>query len=154
MKITQFLREESETLGWAENMARLAKYPLVIFLQGDLGAGKTTFSRGFLRGLGFVGRVKSPTYTLVESYAFDHFSLHHFDFYRVNDPHELEWMGIQDYFTPEAICLIEWPERGQSFLPQPDLICHLSQYERGREIKITAPSLKGESILKRLTHEK
>jgi tRNA threonylcarbamoyladenosine biosynthesis protein TsaE len=124
-----------------------------IFLVGQLGAGKTTFTRGFLRGLGFKGHVKSPTYTLVESYSLKTVIVHHFDFYRLRDAHELEFIGIQDYFLPGTICLIEWPEQGEGFVPQPDLLCAIEVMQGGREIKINAHSPLGEKILQQLSSQ-
>lgn len=137
--------------------AKLARASLglgvVIFLYGNLGAGKTTFSRGFLRGLGYKNKVKSPTYTIVEPYQFNNLRVYHFDFYRVKDVHELEFIGIQDYFVPQAICLIEWPEQGAGLLPPADLSCYIETSGTGRTVEIVAHSAQGKDILKRLHDE-
>jgi tRNA threonylcarbamoyladenosine biosynthesis protein TsaE len=149
-----FLANEEATLTCAARLSQCVKKHAIIFLKGDLGAGKTTFSRGFLRGLGYNGPVKSPTYTLVEPYEFPDFTLYHFDFYRLNSPQELEFIGIQDYLNPHAICLIEWPEKGEGLLPEPDLCCYISPDKEGRQLRIEAYSEKGKTILKRYQNEK
>jgi tRNA threonylcarbamoyladenosine biosynthesis protein TsaE len=128
------------------------KKACVVYLKGPLGAGKTTFVRGFLRGVGYKGLVKSPTYTLVESYQIDDRSIFHFDFYRIAEPSELEYMGIQDYFTMDAISLIEWPEAGADFLPRPDVECIITPLEEGRSFTLTAETEYGETILRCLHH--
>lgn len=122
----------------------------IIFLNGNLGAGKTTLSRGLIRGLGYQGAVKSPTYTLVEPYEYFDFPLYHFDLYRLTDPEEVEFLGVDEYFAPPAVCLIEWPGRGQGFLPAPDLVIRLEIVGRGRCLLLEAASARGHEIADRL----
>lgn len=145
-----------DTLAFGMNMAEIAvegeegNEGVIIFLHGNLGAGKTTLTRGFLRGLGFKEKVKSPTYTLVESYEIADRSVFHFDFYRLKKAAELEFIGLQDYFSPSSICLIEWPEKGFPLLPPPDLDFHFDLVDKSRELRIEAFTARGISILKRL----
>ncbi len=128
-KISMTLPDEAATLAIGGRIAPLLAAPLIIFLIGDLGAGKTTLVRGIMRGLGFTGRVKSPTYALLEVYAVSRLNLYHFDFYRLSDPNEWHEAGFRDYMNAEAICLIEWPEKALGAglsLPAADLILTLT----------------------------
>lgn len=127
---------EEEMLKVGEELINFCQPPCVVYLEGNLGAGKTTLVRGFLRGLGYIGAVKSPTYTLVESYTLQNKTICHFDLYRVHDPEELALMGIRDYFTPSSICFIEWPQQGGDFLPPPTLRCTIDFLEQGRVVKL------------------
>lgn len=145
-----FLPDEPATLAFGTKLAKACPSNCTIFLEGDLGAGKTTLVRGFLRELGYTDKVKSPTYTLVEVYELTQQTVFHFDFYRLNDPEELEQIGIRDYFAQAAIRLIEWAERGKNVLPVADLTCYIRVSGSGREIKITSNNDCGNKIKQRL----
>jgi tRNA threonylcarbamoyladenosine biosynthesis protein TsaE len=120
----------------------------VIFLEGDLGTGKTTVCRGVLQAYGHAGAVKSPTYTLVEPYFLANRHIYHFDLYRLGDPEELEYMGIRDYFQErQTLCLVEWAEKGGMFLPAADLIVRIKPLTGGRAVSVTAQTATGEAIL-------
>ncbi|MCH1932053.1 tRNA (adenosine(37)-N6)-threonylcarbamoyltransferase complex ATPase subunit type 1 TsaE [Shewanella sp. A25] len=141
------LQNEDETIAVGQKLARHIQAPLTLYLTGDLGAGKTTLSRGLVQGLGHKGAVKSPTYTLVEPYELNGVEVYHFDLYRLNDPEELEFMGIRDYFNPNSLCIVEWPDKGHGLLPDADLHLHLSYVAPGREIKLEALSEAGKKLL-------
>ncbi|MBR9871580.1 MAG: tRNA (adenosine(37)-N6)-threonylcarbamoyltransferase complex ATPase subunit type 1 TsaE [Gammaproteobacteria bacterium] len=148
-----FLEGEAETERLGGELARLAKQSeqsLTVFLEGDLGMGKTTLSRGVMRGLGHEGAVKSPTYTLVEPYEHLTPPVYHFDLYRLGDPEELEYMGIRDYFSATNFCLIEWPERGEGVLPEPDVEIQLERQNEGRTVILRARSELGASLLNQI----
>lgn len=147
MTIKTYLASEEETLAFAGALAKAVPEGCYLYLQGTLGAGKTTFARGFLRGLGYQDKVKSPTYTLIEPYEVAGRTIYHCDFYRIKDIRELEELGIGEYFLPEAICLIEWPEAGAPLLPTPDLVVSLALKDEGREISLEAGTPRGEAIL-------
>ncbi len=142
-----FLADEEATLGVAKRLAAALQPNSCVHLRGQLGSGKTTLTRGILRALGYSGAVKSPTYTLVESYPLAQFTLHHFDLYRLSDSEELELLGIRDYFDGQAVCLIEWPERGAEFLPPADVIFELQVAEKSRYLVYHSKSATGESLV-------
>jgi tRNA threonylcarbamoyladenosine biosynthesis protein TsaE len=121
-----------------------------VYLSGELGVGKTTLVRGWLEALGHEGPVKSPTYTLVEPYLIEGKAVFHLDLYRVVDPEELELIGIRDYFDQEALCLVEWPERGLDLLPAPDLSIEIRHDGPGRAVELTPESPLAEEALAEL----
>lgn len=143
--ITLSLQDEEAMERFGQRLAQLTQGLGILFLEGDLGAGKTTLSRGIIRGLGHVGPVKSPTFTLVEPYEIGTVRAFHFDLYRLVDPEELEYMGIRDYFDGDALCLIEWPRKGAGFLPKPDLTITISAAVVGRSLQILPQTERGEA---------
>lgn len=152
----QALADESQTALFAQAIAKLcqelkAEAPgLVIYLQGDLGAGKTSFSRAFIQTFLPGQRVKSPTYTLVESYPTPSATLYHFDLYRLCEPEELEYIGIRDLLVAPFIALVEWPSKGQGVLPNADLVLNLKVLSEGREVILQSCSEQGEALLAKL----
>ena len=138
-----YIDNEADMVAFGERLGKVFRAQPTsqcIFLNGDLGAGKTTLSRGILRAFGHTGAVKSPTYTLVEVYEFPERRVYHFDLYRLGDPEELEYMGIRDYFSDGSICLMEWPERGQGVLPEPDMFIDIKVQGMGRMILLATNS--------------
>ena len=121
--------------------------PSVIYLSGELGTGKTTFARGFIHALGYSGKVKSPTYTLVNEYPLDNFEVFHFDFYRITDAMEFETMGARDYFHERSVCLIEWPEKVMNLLPPADIKVHFSYQGDGRLVCLQLQNDNGMSLV-------
>jgi len=149
MQITIKTSTAMQKLGAA--IAAVCEPGCIIYLHGELGAGKTTLVRGFLRGLGFKGHVRSPTFTLLEPYQFDDKLIYHFDLYRLIKTEEFMYIGGRDYFTKQSICLIEWPERGKGFLPAADLICNFIILGKERSVTLTGDSIEGKNIIRRLT---
>lgn len=126
-----FIPDEEAMLAEGAKLAKSTQAGNVIFLQGELGAGKTTLTRGFLRALGYKGIVKSPTYTLLETFQLPDILLYHFDLYRLIRPEDIKEIGLSDYLTEDAICLIEWPEKAKGFLPEPTVCCKIDVPENG-----------------------
>ncbi|PCI53692.1 MAG: tRNA (adenosine(37)-N6)-threonylcarbamoyltransferase complex ATPase subunit type 1 TsaE [Gammaproteobacteria bacterium] len=156
-QLEYFLADESATIAVGTGLARVllaqdkhinkARSALVVYLNGDLGAGKTTLTRGFVRGMGHQGKVKSPTYTLVEPYELSPWQVYHFDLYRLSDAEELEYMGIRDYFAENCCCFIEWPEKGAGILPKADIVIQLDYQDEQRTVELRAFSARGEDVL-------
>jgi len=153
---TFFLADECATVAMGERIGRCLHAGMVVFLEGTLGAGKTTTTRGILHALGHSGAVKSPTYTLVEPYENVVPLLYHFDLYRLGDPEELDYMGIREYFSVDSISLVEWSERGEGYLPSPDMSIVLSPQrdpvtdEVGRQLTMLAHNSHGQGVIDRV----
>ncbi|WP_420599194.1 tRNA (adenosine(37)-N6)-threonylcarbamoyltransferase complex ATPase subunit type 1 TsaE [Neptuniibacter sp.] len=144
------LPDEQAMVEFGHKIAAATAGKGVIFLLGDLGMGKTTLSRGVLRGCGHQGSVKSPTYTLVEPYEVGDQRIYHFDLYRLADPEELEFLGIRDYFDEQALCLVEWPEKGRGMLPEPDLIVQIELDGLGRSLSLVPKTEYGRQLADKL----
>ena len=145
------LPDEAATQRLGEMLAPLLQPGLVIFLEGDLGTGKTTLVRALIVALGYAGPVKSPTYSLVEVYVISSLYLYHFDFYRFESPEEFLDAGFSEYFNDAAICLVEWPERAVGCVPSADLRLRLHHAGVGRVLEAVADSPAGAQCLKALT---
>lgn len=144
------LADEAATLQLGAALAKNAGAGGTIFLLGELGAGKTTLVRGLLQALGHQGKVKSPTYTLVEPYEVAGRQVYHFDLYRLADPEELEYAGARDYFSNQNLCLVEWPERGEGWLAEPDLKIELHYDATSRIVRLCPNTPGGELLLQGL----
>jgi len=138
-RTSDYVADEAAMLDHGAALAKTLRGDELIALEGELGAGKTTLARGVLRGLGFVGPVKSPTYTLVEPYEFGAIRVYHFDFYRIRDPEELEYVGLDDLLAERAIKLVEWPERAFGRLPTPQCSIRIRVQGSGRVVETTIP---------------
>jgi len=150
--VVRLLADESASAQLATQLAQYCQHG-VVHLVGDLGAGKTTLTRYWLQALGHQGNVKSPTYTLIEPYEIAGQPIYHFDLYRLNDPYELELMGIRDYLEqPNALLLIEWPSKGEPIVPEADLLIQLTVAGEQRQATVTAHTAKGEQMLQAFSH--
>ncbi|XQW84852.1 tRNA (adenosine(37)-N6)-threonylcarbamoyltransferase complex ATPase subunit type 1 TsaE [Thalassotalea piscium] len=145
------LVDEDATVSFGKKLATIVKnelnHGIVVYLNGDLGAGKTTLTRGFVQGLGHQGNVKSPTYTLVEPYDLGEWQVYHFDLYRLADPEELEYMGIRDYFSPRSNCFIEWPEKGIGLLANADVTINIEYQGEQRKLTLLSHTEIGQQLL-------
>ncbi len=150
MKFELNVKNESKTELLAQKFAQQFDQPVVVYLDGDLGAGKTAFVRAFLRALGHQGAVRSPTYTLMENYQIAEHEIYHFDLYRLEDPEELEYIGIRDIDTAENSFFIEWPEKGHGAIYAADIKFFISVLGRGRQFNITSLTDKGARLLEKI----
>jgi tRNA threonylcarbamoyladenosine biosynthesis protein TsaE len=140
--------DEEALLSLAGKLARRLVGGTTVYMQGNLGAGKTTFTRGMLQSLGHEGAVKSPTYTIVEPYADLKPSFYHFDLYRLSDPEELEYMGIRDYFDESSVCIIEWPDKGLGYIEKPDLTVSIEKSGQNlRKVTFSAYTVTTETLV-------
>lgn len=149
-ELTIQLATEEHTEALGQSLAAIVSAPITIYLEADLGVGKTRLSRAILHGLGHTGTVKSPTYTIVEPYELDNMTVYHFDLYRLTDPSELDYMGIRDYFTESTVALIEWPNNGHGYINEPDLVIKLAYDGAGRTCQIAAKTPNGTAGLDQL----
>ena len=150
MSHSTFLADEAATIAFGQRLAKAINSKGLLTLSGNLGSGKTTLSRGLIQSYGHSGAVKSPTYTLVEPYEIGEKRIYHFDLYRMEDPEELEFIGLWDYLTQEALIIIEWPEKAFGVLPPADLAIQLEQQEKGRKITCSSNTSLGEAVLEKL----
>lgn len=127
---------EADMLSLGASLAAIVHAPRLVFFRGSLGVGKTTLIRGFLREKGITGTIKSPSFSVVETYQENDTLFHHFDLYRIQEPEELELLGIRDYLQSNAIVLVEWPELGKGLLPEPDLIVEITASENSRIVDV------------------
>jgi len=150
MQLTRHLPAEAETLALGAAVAAGLRPGMVIYLRGDLGAGKTTLARGILHALGVTERIKSPTYTLVEPYIISSLYFYHFDFYRLQRPDEWVDAGFRDYFSSGAVCLVEWPDKAGAQLPAADMTIDLATAGNARKATLSADTEAGINCLRRL----
>ncbi len=150
---THVLANERAVAILAARFARLIKTPMVLFLQGDLGAGKTTFARAFIHALGFKAYVKSPSYGLLESYAVAGITVLHLDLYRIEDPEELEYLALRDLYDRNSVLLVEWPDKGLNYLPAPDLELKFFEDTENHFISSCAKSTAGFDLNQQILQE-
>jgi len=142
----QVVESEQAVGDLAARFARPVRTPIVIYLRGDLGAGKTTFARAYIHSLGFTGYVKSPSYGLLETYVAGGQKVLHLDLYRIEDPEELEFLAIRDLFDDDTALLVEWPDRGEHHLPAPDLVLDFEEKDEVRFIRCVCCSERGKIL--------
>ena len=142
--------DEQAVADLASEFAARVSAPLVIYLQGDLGAGKTTFARAYIHALGFSGYVKSPSYGLLETYRAGGQDILHLDLYRIDDPEELEYLALRDLFGDSTVLMVEWPDRGENYLPAPDLVLFFGETDENRFVNCQSFSERGERLAQKI----
>lgn len=145
----ELVRNEEAVAVLAEKFAVSVETPLVLYLRGDLGAGKTTFARAYVHSLGFSGYVKSPSYGLLETYEAGGQKILHLDLYRIEDPEELEYLALRDLFDDDSVLLVEWPDRGKHHLPEPDLVLEFGEKSEARFVSCQVHSERGQRLAER-----
>lgn len=138
--------DEAASAALAGRFARFLKAPCVVYLQGELGAGKTLFTRAYIHALGYEGYVKSPSYGLLETYTVAGKTVLHLDLYRIEDSEEMEYLAIRDLFVDDTVLMVEWPDRGGTFLPAPDLVLEFGETDEARFIRCRPFSLSGRAL--------
>lgn len=151
--VSRALANEADSEHFATQLAQCIFFPLTLTFSGEIGTGKTTIIRTLIRTLGISSAIKSPTFSLVESYTLNDGNIHHFDLYRLNHEEELEYLGFRDYFSKHSMCCIEWPEHAGKSLPNVDIRFNLSIKGAGRELQMQAMSAAGEKIIACLAGE-
>ena len=146
------VRDEEAVAVLAEKFAVSVETPLVLYLRGDLGAGKTTFARAYVHSLGFSGYVKSPSYGLLETYEAGGQKILHLDLYRIEDPEELEYLALRDLFDDDSVLLVEWPDRGKHHLPEPDLVLEFGEKSEVRFVSCQVHSQRGQRLAKKTSN--
>lgn len=149
-ELSRPLADPAATDAFARQVAEAVAGGAVFHLHGELGAGKSSFTRALLQALGVAGRIKSPTYSLVESYPLARGTAWHLDLYRIAAPDELEWLGLDALGEPDAVVLIEWPGQGRGAIPPADIEVYLDYAGTGRSVRIVSASDRGEALLRRL----
>lgn len=145
--IEVLLKGEQQQVAFGARLSAAVGDKALVFLQGDLGAGKTTLVRGFMQARGHQGNVKSPTYTLIEPYELPGGPCYHLDLYRLGDGEELEYLGLREMLAERAVLLVEWPQRGAGWLPEPDILLDISHVPGGRKVRVSAQTQTGEQML-------
>jgi tRNA threonylcarbamoyladenosine biosynthesis protein TsaE len=150
MKVIRRAKNLDEMHVLGGELAKILQPGTIVYLNGQLGAGKTTLIRSIVAGFGYVGRVKSPSFTLMENYQIGKQQICHYDLYRLQDPEDTELIGMRDSFSRNTICFVEWPERGGGLIAKADIICNIKFATKGRIVELLGISSKGVKMLQML----